>query len=207
MKSILFDNVHLYNDLNLVVAPFEIAPAKAKTNFVDVAGADGSLDLTEAFGEVKFADREGSLIFYVLPGDDWERKKQLIGSINGAQSKLTLEKDPEYYYLGRFTVNEYKSDRMLRQITVNYRLKPYKYKHNVTTVTLGKGTHSIICDRMPVVPVITATKSAKITFGGSTYSINAGTHKLLDIRFTEGANELTIDTTGSVTFEYQEGAL
>ena len=206
MKSIKFNNIHLYNDLNLVVAPFDIAPAKAKTNYLEIEGADGSLDLTEALGEVKFADREGSLTFYVLTGDNWEAKKtQVSNLLNGLQCKMTLEKDPNYYYFGRFTVNDYKSDKMLRQITVDYRLKPYKYKQNITTKKLGSGTHTIVCDRMPVTPKITVTASTTITFKGGSYTVGAGTHQLLNIRFTEGNNQIT--TSGSVTLEYQEGAL
>lgn len=206
MKSIKFDDIHLYNNLNLVVAPFEIAPATAKTNYLEIEGADGSLDLTEAHGEVKFSDREGSLIFYVLPSDDWEAKKTKVSNfLNGQHRKMTLEKDPNYYYLGRFTVNNYKSDKMLRQIIVDYRLKPYKYKKNVTKKTLNSGTHTIVCDRMPVTPKITVTASTTITFNGSSYTVGAGTHQLLNIRFTEGNNQIT--TNGTVTLEYQEGAL
>ncbi len=207
MKSIKFGDIHLYNDLNLVVAPFEIAPAKAKTNYLEIEGADGSLDLTEALGEVKFADRTGSLTFYVLPTDNWEEKKKLVSNIlNGLQCKMTLDKDPNYYYFGRFTVNNYKSDKMLRQIIVDYRLHPYKYKQNVTTKTLASGTHTIVCERMPVVPKITTTASTTtVTFNGSSYTLNKGTHQLLNVRFTMGDNE--IKTTASITLEYQEGAL
>ena len=208
MKGIKFNETHSYNDLHLVVAPFEIAPAKAKVNFLDIEGADGSLDLTEALGEVKFSDREGSLIFSVLPGDNWENKKTEVSNfLNGLQCKMTLDKDPQYYYFGRFAVNEYKSDKMLRQITVDYRLKPYKYKQNKTTVTLGSGSHTIKCDRLPVVPKITSTASATINFKGNSYSIASGTTQLLNIRFTEGNNNVTISTSGKVTFEFQEGAL
>lgn len=208
MKGIKFNEVHSYRDLNLVAAPFEIAPAKAKTNYLEIEGADGSLDLTEAHGEVKFSDREGSLTFYALPGDDWEAKKTEVSNfLNGLQCKMTLDKDPNYYYFGRFTVNDYKSDKMLRQIVIDYRLKPYKYKKNITTKTLPSGTHNIVCDRMPVIPEITTTASTTFTFKGGSYTVGAGTNQLLNIRFTEGNNQITISTSGSVTFKYQEGAL
>lgn len=208
MKSIKFNDIHLYNDLNLVVAPFEIAPAKAKTMFLEIEGADGSIDLTEAHGEVKFSDRTGSLTFYVLPNDNWEAKKTEVSNLlNGLQCKMTLEKDPDYYYLGRFTINSYKSDRMLRQIVVDYRLKPYKYKQNVTTLKLVSGIHTVTCSKMAVVPVITVEADAVITFGDRAYNLGAGTHQLLNIRFTEGDNEIKISSSKSVTFEFQEGAL
>ena len=129
-----------------------------------------------------------------------------LADVKKANAKLKrLEKDPNYYYLGRFTVNNYKSDKMLRQIIVDYRLKPYKYKKNVTKKTLNSGTHTIVCDRMPVTPKITVTASTTITFNGSSYTVGAGTHQLLNIRFTEGNNQIT--TNGTVTLEYQEGAL
>lgn len=137
MKGVKFNDIHSYKDLNLVLAPFQMPPAEPKTNFIDVPGADGSLDMTEALGEVKFNDRTGSMTFSVLPQDDFEVKKTQVSNIlNGLKCKITLDKDPEFYYFGRLSVSDYKANKMLRQITVDFRVQPYKYKQTETVVFL-----------------------------------------------------------------------
>lgn len=145
MKGVKFNDIHSYNDLNLVLAPFQMPPAEPKTNFIDVPGADGSLDMTEALGEVKFNDRTGSMTFSVLPQDDFEVKKTEVSNLlNGLKCKITLDKDPEFYYFGRLSVKDYKANKMLRQITVDFRVQPYKYKLNKTRVIVPFATKNLI---------------------------------------------------------------
>ena len=57
MNGIKFDDIHSFYDLNLVLSQVDIPPATAKTSFVDIPGADGSVDMTEALGSVKYKDR------------------------------------------------------------------------------------------------------------------------------------------------------
>lgn len=208
MKGVYFDTLHSYRDFNLILSAVNIPPASPKTNFIDVDGADGSLDLTESLGEVKYSDRKGSLTFSVLPEDDFEQKKSDISNIlNGQRFLITLDKDIEYYYIGRCSINNYKEDKKLRQIVVDMQLQPYKYKQNITVVEATAGTVTLKNDRKSVVPSITLTEETKLTFKGNEHKLNAGTHKILDIQLLYGDNEITIDTAGTVTFEYQEGSL
>lgn len=208
MKGVYFDTLHSYRDFNLILSAVNIPPATPKTNFIDVDGADGSLDLTEASGEIKYNDRKGSLTFSVLPEDDFEKKKSDISNvINGQRFLITLDKDIEYYYIGRCSINNYKEDKKLRQIVVDMQLQPYKYKQNITVVEATAGTVILKNDRKSVVPSITVTEETTLTFKGNEYTRNAGTHKILDIQLLYGDNEITIDTAGTVTFEYQEGSL
>lgn len=208
MKGVYFDTLHSYRDFNLILSAVNIPPASPKTNFIDVDGADGSLDLTESLGEVKYSDRKGSLTLSVLPEDDFEQKKSDISNIlNGQRFLITLDKDIEYYYIGRCSINNYKEDKKLRQIVVDMQLQPYKYKQNITVVEATAGTVTLKNDRKSVVPSITVTEETKLTFKGNEYTLNAGTHKILDIQLLYGDNIITIDTAGTVTFEYQEGSL
>lgn len=209
MKGVKFNEIHSFEDLNLVLAPFQMPPAEPKTNFVDVPGADGSLDMTESLGEVKYKDRTGSMTFSVLPQDDFEVKKtQVSNLLNGLQCKITLDKDPEFYYLGRLSVKDYTANKMLRQITIDFRVQPYKFKRDVTEVVV-EGSKSIVLinNRKSVVPTITTTANTTITFGDATLEMNAGTHKFLDIYLKQGENPITIESDGVVTITYQEGAL
>lgn len=135
MKGLYFDDKHSYDDLNLVLSSVNIPPASPKTNYVNIPGADGSIDLTEAQGEVKFKDRECSFTFSAFPYEDFEEKKtQISNLLNGKRCKINLDKDPDYYWEGRCKINSYASDRNLHQIVVNATVAPYKLKNELTKV-------------------------------------------------------------------------
>lgn len=137
MKGIWFDNIHSYDNLNLILSSVSIPPATVKTNYIDIPGADGSLDLTEALGAVRYKDRSCSFVFSVFPYEDFEeKKKQISNLLNGRKCKIRLDKDSEYYWLGRCSVNNYASDRNLHKITVNATVAPYKYKVDETFVAV-----------------------------------------------------------------------
>ena len=216
--GILFNGIHSFYDLNLILSAVEIAPAVPKTNYVDIPGGDGALDLTEAHGEVKYSDRTHKFTFTMNPADDlseaaWEGKKTEVSNrLNGLACKVTLDKDSDYYWQGRCSVDSYKSNKRLRQFVVSARVRPYKYKQKETVktyaLTASGQTVSMRNSRRSVCPVITCTNdNTKIVFNGNTFNFNAGQHQNLNIRFTEGINQVTISGTGQVTFSYQEGDL
>lgn len=216
--GISFGDIHSFYDLDLILSAVDIAPAKPKTTYVDIPGADGSIDLTEAHGDVRFSDRTHKFTLTMNPMGDlsesaWEAKKTAVcNALNGRACRITLDKDPDYYWQGRLTVDSFKSNKRVRQFVISARVNPYKLKQTETVVTFdltgAEKTVSLQNTRRPVVPVIACTDdNTVIVFKGNTFNFGAGTHKALDIRFTEGNNEVTISGTGQVTFSYQEGDL
>lgn len=129
MKGMWFGDLHSFDHLNLILSEVDIPPAVPKTYFVDNPGGEGSIDLTEALGEVRFKDRTCSFVFHVLPEDNFEEKKtQVSNLLNGKRCKIRLDKDPGYYWDARCTVDEYHCDRMIRKIVVGAVVAPYKLK-------------------------------------------------------------------------------
>ena len=211
MKGIWFENIHSYDDLNLVLSKVEIPPATAKVNLIDIPGGDGSVDLTEALGEVKFKDRVCKFTFSVFPYEDFEEKKKAVSNLlNGKRCKIKVDKDPDYYWMGRCSIDEYASDKNLHKIVVGANIAPYKLKNNVTRVIVPAGTNvvgTLKNGRKTVVPTIVCTAETTIVFGGNTFKVNSGTHTILDIVLVEGLNRVTVPSTDSVVFTYQEGDL
>lgn len=211
MKGIRFDGIHSYDDLNLVLSVVEIPPAMPKTNYVDIPGGDGSVDLTEALGEVKFKDRECAFTFTVFPQDNFEEKKKAVSNLlNGKRCKIALDKDPGYYWQGRCSINEYASDKNLHKIVVGAVVAPYKLKNAQTVVTVAAGSSvakTLVNGRKTVVPTITCTATATIVLGGNTYTLNAGTHSISNIELKQGENRVIVTSASPVTFTYQEGDL
>lgn len=227
--GVYFGDIHSFYDLNLILSSVEIAPASPKTNYVDIPGADGALDLTEAHGEVKYSDRTHKFTLTMNPADDlseaaWEAKKTEVSNrLNGRACRITLDKDPDYFWQGRCVVDSYKSNKRLRQFVVAARVRPYKYKQTETVVSVclddyvDNTSGAIMIPDVPITlknarksvcPSITCTKDdTQIEFNGDFYKFSAGTHKNLNIRLVEGDNELIILGMGTVTFSYQEGDL
>lgn len=211
MKGMWFDDIHSYEDLNLVLGKPDIPPASIKSNFVDIPGGDGSVDLTEAHGEVKYKDRECSFPFTVFPYEDFEEKKRIVSNLlNGKRCKIRLDKDPNYYWTGRCFISEYQSDKNLHKIVVGAKVAPYKLKTEETVVTVPAGNNvsaTLQNSRKKVVPTITNTDDATIVFEGNTHTLKAGTHTVLNIVLVAGENLVTVTSAGDVKFTYQEGDL
>lgn len=213
--GILFGDYHSFYDLNLILSKEAISPAKAKTTYIDIPGADGSVDASEVHGEVKYSDRECKFTLTMHPLDPltWEEKKtEICNLLSGRVFNITLDKDSEYYYKGRCEVSEFLSDKKLRQFVITAKVHPYKFKQNVTTIktelTETPKTIILVNDRRSVSPSIYCTDDdTVIAFGEGTYNLSAGTHNILDIQLKEGNNPVTVSGSGTITFSYQEGAL
>lgn len=217
-KGVSFGDIHSYHDLDLLLSAVEVSPAIPKTTYIDIPGADGFLDLTEANGEVRFFDRSIKFTFSMNPMHDlsesaWVEKMTEIGNrLSGKRCKIALDKDPDYYWEGRITVDQFNSNKRVRQFAVSAKVMPYKLKQAKTTVTFDltatEQTVFLRNSRKPVCPVFVCTNdNTTIIFNGNTFKFAAGEHKTLDIRLVEGMNELTISGTGKVTFTYQEADL
>ena len=211
MKGIYFDNVHSFKDLNLVLSKAVIPPATVKTKYIDIPGGDGSADLTEALGEIKYKDRDCSFTFTVFPYENFEEKKTCVSNLlNGKRCKITLDKDTEHYWVGRCTVDNYSSDKNLHKIVVKAKVAPYKLKTTETTVIIPAGTsvvRTLKNGRKSVVPTITTTAAAQIIFEGNTYNLGVGEHTMLNIELKQGEYQVTVTSTAPVKFTYQEGDL
>ena len=220
MNGVRFGDIHSYNDLHLILAPFTPEPAKPRTNFLDVPGRDGKLDLTEANGEVKFDSRKFKFTFTIAPGDDLtfdERVTKVSNALNGLRCKITLDRDPDYYWLGRCEINKYEQDRNIGTIVVQATVDPYKLKQEETRVVCapspgGSSSYTLMNDRMPAVPTIECIiGGVTLSQGDKQWVLNVGTHRYLGFRFVEGENKIVItndtDQVVALLFTWQEGAL
>lgn len=212
--GVYFGDIHSYYDLDLVLSSVDIPAAAPKTSYIEIAGRDGSLDLSEAHGAIKYNDRTLTFVLTAaraMTPSEWEEHRAVVcNALNGKRCKITLDKDDDYYYDGRLTVDSIAVTKRLRQITVSARVNPWKLKQTVTTIeadlTTDGRTVLLPNSRKPACPSIECTdNNTMLTFGGSTYALNAGTHKVLDLQLAEGTNIVTVSGTGTIKFTYQEG--
>lgn len=223
-----WDDWHLIPDSRPLVNPPQV-----KTNIVDIPGGDGSLDLTYVLtGRPTFKNRTGSWTFYVENGfREWhELYSEIMAYLHGKTYKVILEDDPAYYYEGRLSVNNWKSDQQWSQITIDYDLKPYKWEDESVTgsnwlwdpfnfetdvirdyknLTVNGTLSVIIYDiPMPMNPIIISENSyVSVTFGEETYRLAQGANMMEEILLQPGENELVFTGNGRVTIENVGGRL
>ena len=211
----ILDNGHTYhswNDFKLVRSSKTIGSAEVKKEMINVAGADGSLDLTDFFGEPRFSNRTITLEFTTIKSEiEWlDVYSQIQNAINGRKVKLILDEEPDYYYIGRCQVNDWLSEEGIGKVVVELDCQPWKYKQYITEYSINVSTaETLTCRNMrkSVVPEITTDAELRMTFNNITHVMNAGTHRFTDFVFKEGDNVVSLYGNCHVTITYQEGGL
>lgn len=210
---------HSLDDLGMYLTDADIGFPEVRTNYVDVPGRDGMLDLSTALdGEIHYQDRTITLTFVTtarLCGQTWPSFLASLASIVHGQSvPLTFDDDEGCYYSGRGAISSYAMEGSRWTIQIEFTCDPWRYKSAETTVTASltevDTEISLSCDRRPVVPTITTTAETVLTWGADSYTVSAGTRQLPGIRLTQGTHTLKARTTsgaGEITITYQEGSL
>lgn len=213
MKGVKFGGLHSFYEWGLILSEKEIKAPQPKTKAVDVEGADGELDYTEAFGDVKYQNRQLSFKFSkanIVPDGFLALFSVVQNALHGKKMQVILDDDPANYYFGRVTINEWKSNKRIGEIVIEVDAEPYKLKVAETVITQAVTDSAEITltnSRKPVVPTITTTAAMNITFGSFTAAVQVGTFRLPELQLAEGQNIVTVTGTGTITFRYREGSL
>ena len=213
MSDIRFGTKWARADYGLIVAPYAIPMPEPQTNFVDIPGRDGALDLSEAFGTVRYADRIISLTLYARAPFDTLISAFAVG-VHGRRMNVIFDRDPTFYYDARVTLEDVERHTGYCELSLECRARPYKLGHFETTITIlptGSATVTLSNTRMPVVPTITVTAGMTLMFTllGKDYTVNlsVGTHVIPSLVLIEGDTAIEITGTGRITFTYRKGAL
>lgn len=180
--SVNFGDKNTYDDWKLVPDSRPVVvPPEPKFIFDEIPGASGSLDLSSTLtGFVSYQDRTGSFDFIVLNdyGEWHERYSEIMGYLHGKRMRMSLEDDPNYFYIGRFSVSSWDSGENWSTISIDYHLDPFKYSasENVLSILLsGTGTTAQITNIKELTfPTIRSAKDLTLTVnGGRQYSLVA----------------------------------
>lgn len=208
MKGVIFGSKRSKEDYKAIMNYARITPPKAKTNYVDIAGGDSSLDLSEAVGGVRFNDGKINFKFTFL---DEEAREEMKNEIHGKRMNIFLEKEPYFYYDGRINCNKEERNKALFILYVEAQVKPYKFEENTTIheeILSGNEKKIIIPNsRMPVMPKITVTGNVFLEYDGYGYPLKTGTYEITEVTFYEGFNHLKVSGNGTIKFEYRKGRI
>lgn len=212
MRTVVFGDKDSYGDYGLIRTNATIGAPQPKTYTVDIEGADGSLDLTEYFGEVLYENREIEIEFNLPPGEETRQDAYgaFFNDVHGRRLKVAFSEDPDFYWIGRCTVSDWETAGAVGEISVTIDAEPYKYKKGVTEKTFqvsGTSAQTFENLRKRVVPTFTLGAAMQIVQGSQSFSASQGTWSDSDLYFVQGTNQLTFNGTGSVTVRWQERGL
>jgi phage-related protein len=215
MKGVTFGTYHSYDDFSLILTSKEIAAPKTKTMKIDVEGADGSIDLTDFFGEPKYEDCTHKFQFStIVPQSEFLTLFSTIkNTIHGKKLRIVLDDDPGFFYIGRCYVSSFTNEKNIGKISVECDCEPWKYKAAKTVVTQavsGESTISLPNLRKRVVPEVVIEADSAMHIVYNTYNVwdlGGGSYTLPELELKAGENSVSVTGTGNITFSYQEAAL
>lgn len=233
--SITYGEKNTWDDWHLIPSSRPVFnPPSTKTQYVDLPGGNGQIDLTEALtGYPVYENRTGSHEFYVENGcKEWsDLYSEIMNYLHGKSMEAYLEDDPYYVYVGRFEVNEWKSDKWNSVITIDYNVYPYKKERNSSLddwlwdpfdfengvireykslSVSGSLTLKIPPTVEPISPTIIVSNASgefKVAIKGKTYTLQNGTNYLPDVTISTEEINMVFTGTATVSVDLRGGKL
>lgn len=200
---------HSMDDWGLILEKFSPPFPNTKTDFVEIEGGNGSLDLTEVYGKVYFSDLSFNIKFKCKEKIKYDKTLDKIASfIHGKKLKIFLYYDEDYYYYGRAEINPYASGKGLATITIKINAGPYRFrKYKTIEIFDVKDKKTVILknDRMETTPSFLSDTEMTFNWNGNSYTINEYETIYPEIELVEGNNIIEFIGNGRVTVSYQEG--
>lgn len=211
-KGITFGNYHSYRDFGLILSSKVIGAPSPKTELIDIPGGDGVLDLTEFFGEVKYNNRTLTFEFStIVPQSEFMTLfSRVQNALHGQKMQITLDEDPEWYYIGRLSVSEWKAEKRIGKLTVECDCEPFKYRLTSKTVDLGTEQEATVTfhnTRKPAIPTMYVHGDVTVESPSTFITLSEGKQILPEFVFHKGENALTFKGNGVVVVEWKEGGL
>lgn len=235
ITGISFDDVHSYTEWGLRLKEIRIGLPEEKRAFVDVAGMNGQLDLTEAQNNgVVYGLRVLEFVFDARDCNyqnwSWLISK-IARSLHGTKKKIVLDTDKDYFYTGRCAISTAKSNEVKAEIVVTCTCDPFKmsctYEDGRWLWDPFSFIDGVIRDTAGItinntsgwqeVKVygwvfnealeIRSSANMKLRFGATTYDIIAGTNIMVQFDISEGENSLYFQGSGTVTIIQRGGMI
>ena len=214
LNDVIFnDEKSAYDEWNIVLTKPEIPLPEPKTSTVDIKGANGLLDLSEALtGDILYNNRTIKLNFEMMDDTDfYDLISDISNYLHGRVVTVRLTKDEDYYYIGRASINNWECVKRKGIIVITVNCEPFKYavQETIRTVNVIHETKTITLpnSRKRVCPNIEATGTVKLILGDAEYDLVEGQQQLINFMLVEGDNIVKISGNGTVKITYRQGAL
>ena len=213
-RAFIIDKFNTYYDWNLYLTGKSITPPDPKTNYVELDGANGTLDLSESLtGEIAYKDRTLTASFFTEKGNRDERDKlmkYLTTILHGRKMKLIEPDDTDHYYFGRVKISKPTNTMSYLEFEIEATCEPWRYAINetnrrvdinsqtVTSVILNNNGRKTVC------PDINVEGNVNLIIDGVVNSLSEGDYKISNLKLKYGVNTVGVSGSGSITFKYRE---
>lgn len=209
MRGILINNsVHTADGLGLVMTDRSISLPTPKTNYIDVPGRNGALDLSEALtNDIQYNNRE--LKFSFLWNGSRDSVLSLIDEVmlyHGRRVTVITDDHPDWYYSGRASLS-YKDYRTHVTFEMTVDAEPFRsaVKEKVINITVnGSRQIDIVNVGRRLIPTVTTSAETTIIKGEGRYVLSKGTFLLQGFALEHGKNSITIEGNTNVTIQFRE---
>lgn len=213
-----------------------IGEPEVETYFIDVPGADGFLDGSEAItGRPVYKSREIDILFGgKKPREDWDSFiSNIRNRLHGKNIRITFSNDPAYYWTGRAYITDFDRSREIGQFHLSVpKADPYKYSLADSTedwlwdpfdfetgvidqgagITIsGSGSYTVYAGDIAIVPVLNVKSigaaGLKVTGCGETYTLTLGRNRFPDIVVFGTDETLEFSGSGTLDIVYRRGSL
>lgn len=215
-RFFILDKFNTWHDWRCTLTAKEIQDAEPKTNYVNIDGASGSIDFSEALtGEPVYSDRVVTASFMCSEGTHAEREallRSIRSALHGRKIQIIEPDDPAHYFLGRVKITAAKNYLAYAEFTVEATCEPWRYALEETTrevAVTSAGVGMVVNNHgdRTVCPVLKVTGSARITANAKTLALTTGTYKVSDFRLPRGVNVVNVAGVGSLSLTYREAVL
>lgn len=199
-ESITFAGWNTLDDLGLVLVQSpELSPPEPKYDLVEIPGGDGSIDLSEATGDIRYSDRVmkfGFLMTGRTPEGLEVEKTDVSRKLHGVRADFTLSWDEGFTYTGRASITDYPNLYTGGTFELEITANPYKYGGRQTWYVNAAGGVAVIipCGRRKWSPTFQVQRDTLVTHNGTGWMIPPGTSKVTDLYLDPGDNVLILNT-------------
>nr|WP_325300304.1 hypothetical protein [uncultured Dysosmobacter sp.] len=222
----VLDRVNTLRTWGLILLDdLEEGAPELKTNYQDVGGMDGMLNLSYAVtGRPVYGTRQVSFTlcrpwafaaqFASPPPPMATVWADLMGRYHGREVQLTLPTDPYHHYTGVVEIGPV-SGQARDRIPVAMTADPWRERNEPTRImaSLARAAQTIYLpnETRYITPTITVDAVTRLQLGGKDYQLDPGTRRVLDMELAPGENilqaSLVFADAGHITVEYTEAVL
>ena len=215
-RYFILDKFNTWLDWSLILTEKKIDLAEPKTNYVNIDGMSGSLDLSESLtGEVTYKDRTILASLWTDKGSRRDREvllKNITFALHGKKIKIIEPDDPDHYFYGRVKIKSPVNNLAYLEFTIEATCEPWRYAltDTVRQVDVNNNEIDVVIYNhgvKTVSPTITIKGSVTIVYNNSRVVLANGTYRVSDIKLRRGVNIIRLSGAGKVTFTYKEADL
>lgn len=218
-RYFILDKFNTWYNWHCTLTAKEIQDAEPKTNYVNIDGANGTLDLSESLaGGPVYSDRTIAASFMCSEGTHKERERllrEIRRALHGRKIQIIEPDDPEHYFLGRVKIKEHKNHQAYLEFTIEATCDPWRYAVNETvrkvevkdsTVVFVVNNNGSKTLTARLIGAYTA-KSTILTCHGISWDLRGTGMNTIFPKLYPGVNVFELSGYGGIELAYREADL